>query len=237
MLAVAPINDKIAMETQNNTLWFTLLLSAVAGYCDTATFIAGNGTFSAHVTGNFIIFAAQVVLNADPTAWIKLVTFPMFIIAVITGGWLAAKTGKRYLLLLAEGILLLLAGGTVFWLGADQSGRYVVVMLTVLAMGLQNTFGKLFPKETNGPTTMMTGNVTTTSLDLGNLLWKGFKADPLSLESLKKQLPLLGGFLAGCFFGGLLAKYFGLEAVLLPGLIMTIFYFIRKDRRLPDNST
>ena len=154
----------------------------------------------------------------------------MFVIAVIVGGWLAAKTGKRYVLLLTEGILLLLAGAAAFWVGAGQSGRYVVVMITVLAMGLQNTFGKLFPKETHGPTTMMTGNVTQASLDLGNLLWKGFKTDHLSLESIKKQLFLLGGFLAGCFLGGLLAKYIGLRAVILPGLIMTIFYFIRKDR-------
>jgi uncharacterized membrane protein YoaK (UPF0700 family) len=224
------INGTTTVETQSNIRWFTLFLSATAGYCDTATFIAGNGTFSAHVTGNFIIFAAQAVLNADPNAWIKLITLPMFIIAVIIGGWLAEKTGKRYVLLLTEGILLLLAGTTAFWLAVGQSGRYVVVMITVLAMGLQNTFGKLFPKETHGPTTMMTGNVTQASLDLGNLLWKGFKADHLSLESIKKQLFLLGGFLAGCFIGGILAKCIGLQALLLPGLGMTIFYFIRKDR-------
>jgi len=35
---------------------FTLLLALVA---DTATFMGANGTFSAHVTGNFIVFAAQ----------------------------------------------------------------------------------------------------------------------------------------------------------------------------------
>jgi len=215
------------MDTQSNINWFTLLLSAVAGYCDTATFIAGNGTFSAHVTGNFIVFAAQVVLNADPHAWIKLVTFPVFIIAVIAGGWLAVKTGKRYILLLTEGILLLFAGGVAIWFGAGQSGKYVVVMLTVLAMGLQNTFGKLFPKETHGPTTMMTGNVTQASLDLGNLLWNRFKVDSLSLESIKKQLFLIGGFLAGCFLGGLLAKNIGLQAVILPGLAMMMFYFMQ----------
>jgi len=221
------INDKTTTEAQSNIKWFTLFLSAVAGYCDTATFIAGNGTFSAHVTGNFIIFAAQAILNADPNAWIKLITFPVFIIAVITGGWLAAKTGKRYVLLLTEGVLLMVAGGLAFWLGNEQSGRYVVVMVIVLAMGLQNTFGKLFPKETYGPTTMMTGNVTQASLDLGNLLWKGFKADFLPLESIKKQLFLVCGFLVGCFLGGLLAKFIGLQAVVLPGLTITIFYFTR----------
>jgi uncharacterized membrane protein YoaK (UPF0700 family) len=219
------------MDIQKNTRLFTLLLSAIAGYCDTATFIAGNDTFSAHVTGNFIIFAAEVVVNGDPTAWVKLITFPMFIIAVIIGGWLAAKTGKRYILLLAEGILLMFAGGIACWLGAGETGRYLVVMVTVLAMGLQNAFGRLFPKETHGPTTMMTGNVTQASLDLGNLLWKGFKADPLSRESIKKQLFLLGGFLTGCFLGGLLAKFIGLRAVILPGLTMTIFYVIQQGRQ------
>ncbi len=220
------------METQTNVKWFTLLLSGIAGYCDTATFIAGNGTFSAHVTGNFIIFAAQAVLGADPTAWVKLITFPVFIIAVISGGWLAAKTGKQYILLLIEGILLVLAGAAAFWLATDESGRYFVVMLTVFALALQNTFGRLFPKETHGPTTMMTGNVTQASLDLGNLLFKGFKTDRLSLESIKRQLVLVGGFLAGCLLGGLLAKWIGLQAVIVPGLTLTVFYFIRKGRRL-----
>ena len=218
------------METQTNIKWFTLLLSGIAGYCDTATFIAGNGTFSAHVTGNFIIFAAQAVLGADPTAWVKLITFPVFIIAVITGGWLATKTGKKYVLLLTEGSLLLLAGGTAFWLGADESGRYIVVMITVFALALQNTFGRLFPKETHGPTTMMTGNVTQASLDLGNLLWRGFKTDLLSRGSIKRQLVLVGGFLVGCLLGGLLAKSVGLQAVILPGLTLIIFCSIRKDR-------
>jgi len=225
------------MEIQRNIQWFSLLLAAVAGFCDTATFIAGNGTFSAHVTGNFIIFAAEAVLNDDRNAWVKLITFPTFIVAVIIGGWLAAKTAKRYVLLLTEGILLVFAGGTACWLGGGQSGRYVVVMLTVLGMGLQNAFGKLFPKETHGPTTMMTGNVTQASLDLGNLLWKGLKADPLPIESIKKQLFLLGGFLAGCFLGGLLAKCLGLQAIILPGVTMTIFFFMRKDARLIDSPT
>ena len=223
------------METQTNIKWFTLLLSGIAGYCDTATFIAGNGTFSAHVTGNFIIFAAQAVLGADPTAWVKLITFPVFIIAVISGGWLAAKTGKQYILLLIEGILLVLAGAAAFWLATDESGRYFVVMLTVFALALQNTFGRLFPKETHGPTTMMTGNVTQASLDLGNLLFKGpdrVKTDRLSLESIKRQLVLVGGFLAGCLLGGLLAKWIGLQAVIVPVLTLAVFYFSRKGRCL-----
>ena len=73
------------MKAQRQINTFTLLLAAVAGFCDTATFVSGDSIFSAHVTGNFIVFAAQVIVGTEENAWIKLVTFPVFIIAVIIG--------------------------------------------------------------------------------------------------------------------------------------------------------
>ena len=118
--------------------WFTFLLAAAAGFCDAATFVAGNETFSAHVTGNFIIFAAQAVLNGDPSAWVKLLTFPVFVLAVMTGGWLADRAGRHYPLLLIEGIVLLLAGGLAFGRAANPAGNTLVVMITTFGMGLQN---------------------------------------------------------------------------------------------------
>ena len=217
------------MTPQRTISWFTLLLSAVAGYCDTATFVAGNQTFSAHVTGNFIIFAAQAVLGKDPSAWIKLITFPVFVFAVMTGGWLADRTGRRYSLLMTEGIILLIAGGIAFRPHPVPPGDILVVMLTVFGMGLQNAFGKLFSKETYGPTTMMTGNVTQASLDLGRLLVKRFRTDNSIPESIKKQLILIGGFLAGCFLGGVLSKLLGLESLLIPGIAVVACYFTSKQ--------
>jgi uncharacterized membrane protein YoaK (UPF0700 family) len=217
------------MTPQRTIGWFTLLLSAVAGYCDTATFIAGNETFSAHVTGNFIIFAAQAVLNKDTSAWIKLITFPVFVFAVMIGGWLADRTGRRYSLLIIEGIILLVAGGIAFCPHPIPAGDILVVMLTVFGMGLQNAFGKLFSKETYGPTTMMTGNVTQASLDLGRLLVKGFRTDHSIPESIKKQLILIGGFLAGCLLGGVLSKRLGLESLLIPAIAVLACYFTSKQ--------
>src|ERR1700748_571622 len=84
----------------------TFLLSAVAGFCDTTTFVAGSQTFSAHVTGNFILLAVHVV-GADASAWLKLTTFPAFIFSVMIGGWLISKASARYTLLLTESILLI----------------------------------------------------------------------------------------------------------------------------------
>ncbi len=64
----------------------SLLLTFVAGYCDTVTFIAANEVFSAHVTGNFIVLAYDLVYRSNGETWTKLLTFPVFVAAVMTGG-------------------------------------------------------------------------------------------------------------------------------------------------------
>lgn len=215
------------MENQHNIWFVTLILSAVAGYCDTVTFVSAGSIFSAHVTGNFIVFAYQIIKGSDTQAWIKLLTFPVFMISVIIGGLIAARTINRYKILLAEGLVLLLSG-IISELFVHTAGltweTYVVVMLVVFGMGLQNAFGKLYAKETFGPTTMMTGNVTQLSLDLGKSAGSAFK-DLVSVESFKKQCLTIGGFLLGCLAGAVLAKNFGLTVIVLPGAGMIICYF------------
>lgn len=214
------------MENQNKIWLVTLLLSVVAGYCDTVTFVSAGSIFSAHVTGNFIVFAYQLIKGSELQAWIKLLTFPVFVISVIVGGRIALKAANPYKILLTEGVVLLLSGivSVVFlrttglnWLS------YTVVMLAVFAMGLQNAFGKLYAKETFGPTTMMTGNVTQASLDLGNVISSAF-SDALSKEGLKKQAVVIGGFLLGCLAGALAGKMFGLSVLLLPGIGLIVCY-------------
>ena len=106
---------------------------------------------------------------------------------------------------------------------------YTVAMTTVFAMGLQNAFGKLYAKETHGPTTMMTGNVTQASLDLGNLIKNGLK-DADTLLSFKKQLVTILGFLAGCFLGAIAGKYFGLGTLVIPGIAIVVCYFYHREK-------
>lgn len=214
------------MEHQKSVSFVTLILTAVAGFCDTATFVAGDGIFSAHVTGNFIVFAAQIVDGKDAGAFLKLVTFPVFIVAVMTGGWLISR-GRSALLL--QSLILLLCG--VVMIAAPKLGdfaaeavSYTVVMMAVFAMGLQNAFGKMFVKATHGPTTMMTGNVTQASLDLRGVL-RGGSLSGAATESLKRQGITIGGFLAGCIAGALLGRHLGLGCLFIPGLAMLLCYF------------
>lgn len=221
------------METSKNINFVTLLLTAIAGFCDTITFVAADRIFSAHVTGNFIVFAYQMIKGADADAWIKLLTFPVFILAVIVGGWISSRFKNNHFLLCCEGIILILAG-VLAYSSAGAGAQlltvqmYVVTMMIVFAMGFQNAFGKLYVKETHGPTTMMTGNVTQFSLDLGALLSSGF-ADLSYLTGLKKGLVTLGGFLLGCVLGAYVGKVFGLTGVVLPGVAMVICYFTTRS--------
>ncbi|MXV50610.1 DUF1275 domain-containing protein [Pedobacter sp. HMF7647] len=222
------------MEQQHNIWYVTILLSAVAGYCDTVTFIAADAIFSAHVTGNFIVFAYQLIKGADQDAWVKLLTFPVFIFSVAIGGWTAKKVANGYMLLL-EGLILLSASIAVivFQLyGAFGSGwpMYLVAMMVVVAMGLQNAFGKLFSKETYGPTTMMTGNVTQAALDFGSLVQSGF-IETTAWISLKKQFITIGGFLIGCVIGAIAGKHLGLEAVIIPGTAMIVCYLLTNEKK------
>lgn len=200
---------------------FTLLLASVAGFCDTATFLSGKSIFSAHVTGNFIVFAVHVIVGRDPDAWVKLLTFPVFVIAVMIGGWLAEKFHSKYFLLWAESMLLLACGPLALlshYFSHTNRLMYGIVLMAVFSMGLQNAFGKLYAKETYGPTTLMTGNITQAALDLGRLLRNDVSAE--TAQSFEKHLFTVSSFLTGCLLGALASSFFGLVSVTVPGLAL-----------------
>jgi uncharacterized membrane protein YoaK (UPF0700 family) len=212
---------------QRTRVYMTILLALTAGYCDTVTFVSANNLFSAHVTGNFIVFAYDTMIHADTGGWLKLLAFPVFVAAVITGGDIAARSSSLRAILVIEGIILTVSG--IIWTilslagvdGREWAGLSVA-MCIIFSMGLQNAFGKIYSKETYGPTTMMTGNVTQAALDLSKLLKKG-DADLMTKESLRHHAITISGFLSGCLLGAALGKIFGLAAVLMPGVTIIIY--------------
>lgn len=220
------------MDAEMKTGVLTLVLCTTAGFCDTLTYTSAKGLFSAHVTGNFILFATNMVHTTDHDPWVKLLTFPVFIISVMVGGWIGARSANRNLLLLIEAVILFVTGVAAIlaqakgWLSANAV-VYLIAMMMVCAMGIQNAYGKLFSAATFGPTTMMTGNVTQWALDLKNIRSSRFK-DSLTVASFRKVSLIIAGFLFGCVAGALAGRFAGLSAVILPAVAMLLCYrFIR----------
>ncbi len=220
-------------EKQYNIRFLTVLLTLTGGYCDSLTFVAANKIFSAHVTGNFIVFAYQLIVGADSAAWGRMLAFPVFLVSVMAGGWLIAKFSSPHFLFFCEGMALLIGGAIVYFGGITKysgmtSIKYLATMIVVFAMGLQNAVGRCFKEETYGPTTMMTGNVTQFALDVRSYLSSGFTSTA-SLTKIIRELTTLGCFLTGCILGAYVGHQFGLVGMVLPGIIMVLVFFCRKN--------
>jgi uncharacterized membrane protein YoaK (UPF0700 family) len=194
----------------------TLLLTFVAGFTDATTFVAADKLFSAHVTGNFIVLAYDLLQGADRSAYIKLLTFPVFVAAaMLAAGFDRGKHPMR-LLRLEGGLLLLAAGMSGFF-----HWTFPTAMIIVAAMAVENTFNRLFPKLTWSVTTVMTGNTTVGAVSFIH----GFFARPRDREKLllSKRIGIMAGvFLLGCLCGGFLASRFGLVVVALPGVAVLL---------------
>lgn len=68
-----------------------LILSFNAGFVDTAGFLALQGLFTAHVTGNFVTLGASLALGTSG-ALAKLLALPVFCLVVIAARWRARSS-------------------------------------------------------------------------------------------------------------------------------------------------
>jgi uncharacterized membrane protein YoaK (UPF0700 family) len=73
---------------------FPILLSLNAGYVDTAGFLALQGLFTAHVTGNFVTLGASIALGTTG-AVAKVLALPVFCIVVIASRLLGSVLSGR----------------------------------------------------------------------------------------------------------------------------------------------
>lgn len=209
-----------------STRWCASTLSFLAGYVDTAGFIALFGLFTAHVTGNFVLLGRALV-EPHHDVQLKLLAFPAFIAAVALCHLLVLRWQRhsgnalRRALLLQLGLLL--AAAICGWLAAPiRSSDAPLVMLSGLlctaAMGVQNAYGKLLLPQL-AATTVMTGNVTQLVIDAIDAARGPGAARPA--DKMKLLWPVLS-FAAGAFGGALAVSRYGMAALLLPCFLLAV---------------
>jgi uncharacterized membrane protein YoaK (UPF0700 family) len=210
------------------------LLSAIAGYVDTAGFLALFGLFTSHVTGNFVTAGAALARRAPAGVLARLTMIPIFMLAVAFTTLVARALRRRGQEPLAPLLALMTLALTLFWaaggaLGpsADSPDAWAVLLLGgtgAFAMGIQNGL----MRESLGhlpPTTVMTGNLTQLTIELVQV------ARPAELDAasrskaraeaqqrlIKIGIPLVA-FVAGGALGAWLTGVFGLGSIALPTL-------------------
>lgn len=211
------------------------LLTLVAGFVDTATFIHLYGLFSSHVTGNFVVLAAAIGNGVRSNDLLKLLSFPVFIFAAVaatvihdrvTGHdkedgfdrWLTFLTGA---LLLAAGLSAFISSGHT---SADSVSTVDTIagMTAVFAMGMQNAIHR-FAASLSPPTTVMTGTVTQLTVMATRKIFArpnsaGKPASkPFSTSGL---FYLAAAFGAGCLLSVPITLLTGLGALVVPGAIL-----------------
>jgi uncharacterized membrane protein YoaK (UPF0700 family) len=158
----------------------SFLLSMLAGYVDTAGFLALHGLFTAHVTGNFVTIGASLVYGTTG-ALSKLLALPVFcvVIALVRAAGTALDkigpggTAAVRVLLGVMSALLLAAGALAIALGpfsdADNGPALATGMTLVAAMSVLNAVHRIYLASLP-PTTLMTGSTTQFVIDVVDLM-------------------------------------------------------------------
>src|ERR1700722_19269830 len=152
-----------------------LVLSFNAGFVDAAGYLALQGLFTAHVTGNFVTLGASLALGTSG-ALAKLLALPTFcavVIAVRLANTAFARRDRPPLEeLLALKVILLIAGAVLAirygpFRDADSALAVGTGIVLVAAMAIQNAFHRMH-LGTAPPSTLMTGTTTQVMIDLAD---------------------------------------------------------------------
>ncbi|WP_342729094.1 YoaK family protein [Bradyrhizobium sp. B097] len=221
-----------------------LLMSLNAGFVDTAGFLALQGLFTAHVTGNFVTFGAAIVLGTSG-ALAKLLALPVFCAVVIVTrifSFYLPVMGLPILrsMLAIKTLLLAIGGAAAVHFGpfvqGDSWQAIVTGMLLVAAMAIQNAAHRIH-MGTDPPSTLMTGTTTQIMIDAADVLRRA----PVSVLTVAK--PRLGkmsasvaAFALGCAAGACLYAKFGTWCFVLPPLIALPAVFLAGGEPAPEKT-
>ena len=199
------------------------VLSFNGGYVDTAGYLALQGLFTAHVTGNFVTIGAALVFGTSGIV-AKLLALPVFCIVIVAtrlasfnlpARWPALETmlSLKLLLLLVAAVLAIAMGP---FGNADGAPAIIVGMMLVSAMAIQNAAHRIHLSAAP-PTTLMTGTTTQMMIDIADMI-RGVPG--AARDAMKSRLRGMGvavtSFAAGAAAGALLFHAIGSWCFALP---------------------
>jgi uncharacterized membrane protein YoaK (UPF0700 family) len=210
-----------------------LLLSLNAGFVDTAGFLALQGLFTAHVTGNFVTLGASLVLGTSG-ALAKLLALPMFCIVVIGARWLGTLLSNRSThpftpLLVIKVLLLTLGAALAIHFGPFHDGdawqAIVTGMVLVTAMAIQNAVHRVH-LGSSPPSTLMTGTTTQVMLDIADTIYPRHGTQPQTARLIQMSTNVVV-FAIGCAAAALLYARFGVWCFVVPPVVALASLIVR----------
>jgi uncharacterized membrane protein YoaK (UPF0700 family) len=184
--------------------WVPALLSFVAGYVDSYTFLALFGLFVAQVTGSFVTAGAQFVVHDIGIAG-KVIAIVAFLAATASTAALIRLAGDRghdslpwmlalETLLLAAFCLLMLAGPPVT--GVDDWHGVLAGVFGAMAMGTQSVVVRVLMRGIP-QTNVMTGNMTQLGIETTDLIraWRRCARDPGNTADVREFFAVRGRLL------------------------------------------
>ena len=211
-----------------------LILSINGGYVDAAGYVALQGLFSSHVTGNFVTLGAALATGSSGTT-AKLLALPTFCVVVmgarLAGHGIRTLGGSAFHGLVALQVVLLgVAAGLAIHAGPFHDADAPIALLTgellVAAMALQNAVHRVHLPSTP-PSTVMTGTTTQLMLDVTDWL-AGPRPVPAALrQRIRDLLTAVLTFAIGCGVAALLFAKTGMYCFLLPPLLALLSLCLR----------
>ena len=216
-----------------------MLLSFVAGYVDSYTYMALFGLFVAQVTSSFVIAGAEIVIHDYNVSGKLLVTVVFIIAAALSAALIiwARAAGRATLpaMLLLEGALLAIFCAMILFGPPIQNATdwhgIVAGLIAASAMGAQSVLVRLLMKGIP-QTNVMTGNMTQLGITITELVvaWRkladsGHSAEDVDdFAQVRAQLLIVFsvalGFLVGAAAGAVAFATTGLRGAVLAVLIV-----------------
>jgi uncharacterized membrane protein YoaK (UPF0700 family) len=220
---------------KTSSLWgIPILLGVTAGYVDTAGYLALQGLFTSHVTGNFVTLGASLVSGVGTLA--KLLALPVFCVVIIVTRWashaLAARGVPVLRAMVSLKVILLATGATLAihfgpFSSSDTGPALATGLTLVAAMAIQNAVQRIHLGNAP-PSTVMTGTTTQLMLDIADMFGPAATKDVARARIARLSLSVIA-FALGCGSAAFLYLRTGVYCFLVPPVLGASTLFFRLE--------